>query len=210
MAQTSGQTQANTYHHGDLHNSLIMKGMEMLNDRGIADISLREIARQIGVGHNAPYRHFKNKQDLLEAIATLGFRQLKAYNLRLELEYANDPEAQLFESTMHLITIASDEPNLFQLMFGGTVSLFDCGEALKAESQASMQSFIKILSLGQKQAVFNQDNLICQTLATMSLIYGFAMMTSSGMLQDIPKTPDQLRGFTFQVFDILLSGLKKS
>ena len=209
MTQTTENLQVKTYHHGDLHNSLIMKGMEMLKDRDISDISLRQIAREIGVGHNAPYRHFKNKQDLLEAIATLGFRQLKAYNLRLELEYANDPEAQLFESTMHLINLASDEPNLFKLMFGGSVSLFDCGEELKSESQASMQSFIKILSLGQKQEVFNQDNLICQTLATMSLIYGFAMMTSSGMLQDIPKTPDQLRGFTFQVFDILLNGLKK-
>ncbi|MCW8855577.1 MAG: TetR/AcrR family transcriptional regulator [Gammaproteobacteria bacterium] len=210
MHTQTHQARTKTYHHGDLHNSLILKGLEMLNDRGLSAISLREIARNIGVGHNAPYRHFKNKQQLLEAIASMGFRRLKAYNLRLELEYANDPETQLFESAMHLINMANDEPNLFNLMFGGNVSLFDCGDELKKESQASMQSFIKILSQGQKQDVFNQDNLICQTLATMSLIYGFAMMTSSGMLQEIPKTPDQMRGFTLQVFDILLTGLKKT
>ena len=61
--------QQTSYHHGDLRNSLVSIGADMLNAKGVAGISLREIARTIGVGHNAPYRHFRNKQDLLEAIA---------------------------------------------------------------------------------------------------------------------------------------------
>ena len=130
-----------SYHHGDLRNSLVSVGIDMLNNKGVAGISLREIARSIGVGHNAPYRHFRNKQELLEAIAEDGFRRLKARNTRLELEFANDPEGQLFESAMHIIGVAADQPNLFQLMFGGHLQAQKSGASLKhAADRALMAS----------------------------------------------------------------------
>lgn len=197
------------YHHGDLRNALILMGMEMLRHKSIAELSLREIAREIGVGHNAPYRHFKNKQQLLEAIASAGFRRLKAYNLRLELEYAGDPETQLFESGMRLLTMATEQANLFSLMFGGYLSLFDCGEELRQEAQASMQSLMKIIANGQKQDVFSKDDVLQQTLGAMSMVYGFSMMVTSGLLQELPKNDFQLRAMGVQVYDILLNGLKK-
>ena len=181
----------------------------MLKEKSIADLSLREIAREIGVGHNAPYRHFKNKHELLEAIASTGFRKLKAYNLRLELEFANDPETQLFESGMQLLTLAADQANLFKLMFGGYLSLFECGEELKRESQESMHSLMKIISNGQKQEVFSKDDVLRQTLGAMSMVYGFSMLATSGMLQEIPRNDFQLRAMAVQVFDVLLNGLKK-
>ena len=61
------------YHHGDLRNALILKALDVLDEKGVAGLSLREIARQTGVGHNAPYRHFKNKTELLEAPRKCGF-----------------------------------------------------------------------------------------------------------------------------------------
>ena len=197
------------YHHGDLRNALILMGIQMLKQKSIAQLSLREIAREIGVGHNAPYRHFRNKHELLEAIASAGFRKLKAYNLRLELEYAGDPETQLFESGMQLLTLATEQPNLFRLMFGGQLSLFDCGEELREEAQASMQSLMNIIAQGQKQDVFSRHDVLQQTLGAMSMVYGFSMMVTSGMLQDIPRNDFQLRAMGLQVYDILLNGLKK-
>jgi len=197
------------YHHGDLRNALILVAMRMLKHKSIAELSLREIAREIGVGHNAPYRHFANKQQLLEAIASAGFRKLKAYNLRLELEYAGDPETQLFESGMQLLTLATEQSNLFSLMFGGYLSLFDCGDELRQEAQASMQSLMKIIAHGQKLDVFSRDDVLQQTLGAMSMVYGFAMMLTSGMLQELPKNDFQLRAMGVQIYDILLNGLKK-
>jgi len=115
------------YHHGDLRNALILKALDMLDDKGVASLSLREIARETGVGHNAPYRHFKNKTELLEALASVGFRKLKARNVRLELEFSDDPETQLFESGMHLLNMATEQPQLFNLVFGAHINLNDCG-----------------------------------------------------------------------------------
>lgn len=205
----SKQKTTGKYHHGDLRNALILVAMQVLNEQGMSALSMRELARLTGVGHNAPYRHFKNKAELLEAVASMGFRQLKALNLRLELEFANDPETQLFESGAHILKIATKQPELFNLMFGGRISLHDCGEELKQESEASLQSLIKIIANGQKQEVFAKEDLFKQTLAAMSMVHGFSAMVSSGMLQEVAQCDQRLKALMLQVFDVLIHGLKK-
>ena len=207
-----------SYHHGDLRNSLVSTGIELLNQKGVAGISLREIARTIGVGHNAPYRHFRNKQQLLEAMAEDGFRRLKARNTRLELEFANDPEGQIFESAMHVISMAADQPNLFQLMFGGHIQPQDCGGELKLAADEAMQSLVGIIRNGQRLGVFIQGDSLTLALSTMSMIQGLAIMISSGKLkvqfQSQAKAASWagrqtlLRGMVLQLFDVFLSGLK--
>ena len=70
---TNGQR---PYHHGDLRRSLIQAGSKLIEEKGLAGLSLREVARVAGVSHTAPYRHFQDKADLLAAIAQVGFEQL--------------------------------------------------------------------------------------------------------------------------------------
>jgi len=206
------------YHHGNLRDSLVNMGTELLGDRGLAGISLREIARKLGVGHNAPYRHFRNKQQLLEAIAEAGFRKLKARNTRLELEFAHDPEAQLFESGMHIITMASEQPDLFQLMFGGSLKAEEIGEALKEEADEAMRSLVRIICNGQKQQVFVQGDPAKLALSAMSMVQGMALMVSSGKLRPqlmsmgMAVSPSMsrtlLRGMMLQLFDVFMRGVK--
>jgi len=218
-----------SYHHGDLRNSLVNVGLSMLNDKGVAGISLREIARNIGVGHNAPYRHFRNKQELLEAIASDGFRRLKARNTRLELEFAHDPEAQLFESAMHIIGVAADQPNLFQLMFGGHLQPQSSSSCLKNAADEAMQSLVGIIKNGQKLQVFIMGDPMTLALSAMSMVQGVAIMVSSGKLRPQVKRPCQvsdeaqarlqdkvwsnqqtlLRGMVLRLFDVFLLGLKE-
>ena len=203
-----------TYHHGDLRNSLVSIATEMLNLKGVAGISLREIARIIGVGHNAPYRHFSNKQELLEAISEEGFRRLKAKNTRLELEYAGDPEAQIFESAMHVISMAAEQPDLFQLMFGGHIQPQSKSEALQKAAEEALESVVGIIKSGQKQEVFIPGDPMKLALSSMSMIQGLANMVSSGRLKANAKasswTDHQmlLRGMVLQLFDVFLRGLK--
>ncbi len=202
--------QNKTYHHGDLRNALILEAIVMLHEKGIGGLSLRELARRLGVGHNAPYRHFKNKQQLLEAVAATGFRRLKAHNLRLELELADDPESQLFESGVAILNMAMEQPELFRLMFGGYLSLANCGDELKEEAHASIESLVKIVSLGQQQDIFARGDVMRQTLAAMSMVQGLAMMASSGMLREnVTGDDQQFKRLALQVYDILLMGLKK-
>ena len=58
------------YHHGFLEKDLIEKGLQLLNSVGLEAFSLRKVAEMCGVSHTAPYRHFKNKEELIQAIST--------------------------------------------------------------------------------------------------------------------------------------------
>lgn len=207
------------YHHGDLRNSLVNIGTELLNSKGISSISLREIARTIGVGHNAPYRHFRNKHQLLEAIAEAGYRQLTARNTRLELEFSGDPETQLFESAMHVVGMAAERPNLFELMFCGYLRPGECGLELKQAADEAVQSLIRIIRSGQKQGVFIEGDPAKLAFSAMSMIQGIAMMISSGKLRPGANSladrslawdvhSNLLRGTVLQIFDVFLTGIK--
>jgi AcrR family transcriptional regulator len=64
------------YHHGNLKPALIAAAVERIAEVGPAAFTLREVARRAGISHSAPYRHFRDKGELLAAVATQGFERL--------------------------------------------------------------------------------------------------------------------------------------
>ena len=64
------------YHHGNLRETLLQGALQAISELGPAAFTLREVARRAGVSHNAPYRHFRDKDALLAAVAAQGFREL--------------------------------------------------------------------------------------------------------------------------------------
>src|ERR1700689_3342686 len=66
------------YHHANLKQNLLDAAVGLLAEAGPQGFTLREVARRAGVSHNAPYRHFKDKDDLVGAVAAEGFDRLTA------------------------------------------------------------------------------------------------------------------------------------
>ena len=64
------------YHHGNLRGALLDAAERTVRERGVQALSLRELAREIGVSHGAPRRHFPDRQALLDALAESGFERL--------------------------------------------------------------------------------------------------------------------------------------
>src|SRR4029453_14714266 len=64
------------YHHGDLRSALLASAERTLREKGAGGLSLRELARDIGVSHAAPGPHFKGKQALLNPLALAGSERL--------------------------------------------------------------------------------------------------------------------------------------
>lgn len=106
------------YHHGDLRNTLIQLGTEMLIEKGQVSISLRQLAQRAGVSHNAPYQHFADKDALLAAIAEEGFRMLAEAMETADSDAARDPQARLTALGRSYIHFALAHPSHVQLMFG--------------------------------------------------------------------------------------------
>ena len=102
-----------TYHHGNLRAALLRAAGEVLEKEGLEGLSLREAARRAGVSHNAPYRHFPDRDSLLAELAAQGFEELgKALAGRQGREMG---EAYVGFALAH--------PNRFRLMFGGRLDL---------------------------------------------------------------------------------------
>src|ERR1700759_2357082 len=68
--------EARPYHHGNLRTALLAAAEDTLRERGVQALSLRELAREVGVSHAAPRRHFEARQALLDALAEAGFERL--------------------------------------------------------------------------------------------------------------------------------------
>src|SRR6266702_3244482 len=64
------------YHHGNLREALLLAAIRLIGEVGPTAFTLREVARRAGVSHNAPYRHFRDRDDLMAAVAAQGFREL--------------------------------------------------------------------------------------------------------------------------------------
>src|SRR5215468_6211539 len=64
------------YHHGNLREVLLEAAIRLIAEVGPTAFTLREVARRADVSHNAPYRHFRDRDDLLAAVAAQGFREL--------------------------------------------------------------------------------------------------------------------------------------
>ena len=112
---------SNTYHHGNLRAELLDTAVEQLRTSSVEDLSLRALAREIGVSQTAPYRHFADKNELLAAMATRGYREL-VRALHDAGETASDsPRQELYAFAHAYVTYASNHPQMFKLMFGPSV-----------------------------------------------------------------------------------------
>jgi AcrR family transcriptional regulator len=102
-----------TYHHGDLRAALLRAAGKRLEKQGIAALSLREAARRAGVSHNAPYRHFSDREALLAALVAQGFEMLGQ-------AMRGQTGRGMGEA---YVRFALQHPQRFRLMFGGQIEL---------------------------------------------------------------------------------------
>jgi AcrR family transcriptional regulator len=105
------------YHHGNLRAALLAEAERTLREQGIDQLSLRDLARQAGVSHAAPRRHFADRQALLDALAEAGFLRL-GDELRAAIDTAGDDyETQLRAAATAYIRFATQDAALLELMY---------------------------------------------------------------------------------------------
>lgn len=114
-------TQPGTYHHGDLRAALLAGAERLVRDAGIDALSLRRLAEQVGVSRSAPYHHFRDKHELLCALAARGFAQLETLIEEAQLERQGDLEAGLRRFVQAYLRFATENPDIYDLMFGRVI-----------------------------------------------------------------------------------------
>lgn len=106
------------YHHGDLRAALLHEAALLLRNEGIDGLSLRKLAEKVGVSRMAPYHHFKDKHELLCALAAQGFDHLDQLMSDANLVPSDNLEEQLRSFVRGYLRFATSQPERYDLMFG--------------------------------------------------------------------------------------------
>jgi AcrR family transcriptional regulator len=203
----SAQT-AKPYHHGDLREEILCAASRLLEGNNIASLSLRAVAKEVGVSHTAPYRHFKDKESLLAGIAGLGFDRLAANLAAAVSSYPGDPAGQLQEAGHQYVQLAMQHPQCTQLMFGGILPCDDTYPALRTSGDSAFDGLKYVIEEGQNLGVFKQGNIELLALTAWSGIHGLSLLLISGNLSEYFTIPVDPHSITSAVTTTLLEGLK--
>ena len=171
-----------TYHHGDLKNALIKAGVEILAKDGVSGLSLRKVAMKAGVSHAAPYAHFADKQALIAAISTEGFRQLYERVSGVAEKYQNQPEKQLVEVAWAYVQFAMDDPDRFKVMFSGVLEKEKEYPDFVTESQRNFQLVKMIVEANQASGRLRSGDSALVALSAWGIIHGFIMLMLEGQI----------------------------
>ena len=104
------------YHHGNLRAELVSAALDMLDTQTAASLSLRQVAQQAGVSHNAPYYHFADRTAMLEAVGVEAMRRFVAAQ-RDAIERATGPRDALLEMGAAYVGWAADHPGAFAVIY---------------------------------------------------------------------------------------------
>lgn len=108
---------SDSYHHGNLRQALIDAGIRIINESGEENLSLRKVAQRCEVSHAAPYAHFKDKEDLIEAIKTSVTDQFTD-ELTRAVNGAPNAESAIVEMGKHYVSFFIHKPDYFKFLFG--------------------------------------------------------------------------------------------
>jgi len=167
------------YHHGNLRLALLEQAERTLADGG--ELSLRELARQIGVSHAAPRRHFPDKQALLDALAEDGFERL-GDALRDALGKAGDDfEARMLAFARAYAGFAVDHAALLELMFAGKHRP-DAAESLRQAADRAFEASLALFVEGQATGDVVAGDPERIGMVAFGTVHGLAALANSQML----------------------------
>jgi len=198
----------NSYHHGNLRSELIYAAIELLDEQGVEAVSVRKIARKVGVAHSAPANHFKDKKALFTALATEIFTHLLSImDKELKTKASSLSESiHLFSKT--ILEFGLKYPNRYHLLWRKEC-LNNEDEVLYAVMENMYERLTKILAEHQQQSaslIKSQASVESQAIALWSMIHGYVTLRLDGNL--IAKNDEQ-SGLERQtaIIDVLLNGL---
>jgi AcrR family transcriptional regulator len=187
------------YHHGNLRHALLDQAERTVRERGVQALSLRELAREIGVSHGAPRRHFPDRQALLDALAESGFTRLGS-ELGAAADGAGDEfEARLRATAVAYIRFATRDPALLDLMFAAKHR--DQLATLQETVERAFSVMLELIEQGQAEGFLEPGDPERVGLVLFSTIQGIATLVTGGMV-----SADQVDGLTADAIAYFLRG----
>lgn len=170
------------YHHGALAPALVEQALRSLEATPHGELSLRALSESLGVSHTAAYRHFPDKDALLDAVAARGYSAIRDCLLAAKGKPNLSVPRQFDRMAEAYVAFAIAQPNLYRLMFGPGFQ-----ERLRSESTgiAAREAFAVLLDAiqkGQAAKVFAAASPFLLSQTVWSLLHGIALFALDGEL----------------------------
>ncbi|MBT3161350.1 TetR/AcrR family transcriptional regulator [Streptomyces sp. CHA1] len=196
-------TERRPYHHGNLRTDLLDAAERSLRAHGAEQLSLRDLARDVGVSHAAPRRHFADRRALLDALAESGFMRL-GEDLRAavnEIDDEYDLPARLHAFASAYVRFATENAALTGLM---NSSKHRPGATAVAEAAAAAFGQIsELIEDGQQRGELEGDDPEETGLVIYATVLGITSMLNSGMIE-----PARLEGLVSAAVTQFLRGAR--
>ncbi|MEV0708039.1 TetR/AcrR family transcriptional regulator [Nocardia aurea] len=172
------------YHHGNLRAALLAQAETTLRTSGVDGLSLRELAREVGVSYGSPRRHFEDKAALLDALVEVGLQRLGA-----ELAEAVEPDGRDFVEVLTAVAIsyirfATDSPAMVDLMSRSRY-LSQAPAALVEAREASFAPVRDLVERGQAGGELVSGDVRRVGTLIFATLHGLATLANNGMIDPL-------------------------
>lgn len=172
-----------SYHHGDLRRSLLDEAAALLREDGEAGLSMRALAARAGVSRTAPYHHFKDKQELLCAIAEEGFRRFAGV---LAIDAAQLDEARIGRFVRDYLDFALANTEYYDLMFGGHLwKSATITDTLRGEAHGCFRRYVEQIRHWQEAgAIAAEVDVLRYAQVSWGTLHGLCRLLIDGIYLD--------------------------
>ena len=182
------------YHHGNLKEALIRAALDLIAEKGPSGFTFAEAARFAGVSPAAPYRHFRDRDELLASVALRGFTQFEAVLAQAWNEGAPDPFTAFERMGRAYLDFARGEPAYYSAMFEAGLShdvsqdLREAGDRAFAVIRTASERLVAQLPADQRPPAF------MVALHVWALSHGIASLFGRGDAgrRSLPMPPEEL------------------
>jgi len=203
----TGRPARRDYHHGNLKNVLIDAAISQIATHGARDLSLRELARSIGVSHASTYRHFPNKESVLATIAEQGFEELTRAMEAAARPHAGDPLEMLQATGVAYVDFGVSYPHHLQIMFGDAITRHEDYPTLVEASTKAYEVLVSVVREGQQagRMVAQDERLVA--LTAWAQVHGLAVLIASGQIRSEGAERIEHQSVAASVIALLRDGL---
>jgi AcrR family transcriptional regulator len=179
-----------------LREALLKAAIQLIAEVGPAGFTLREVARRAGVSHNAPYRHFPDREHLLAAVAAQGFRELNEAMLEAVTHHRSSV-GRLKGAGLAYVEFALRRPEHFTVMFDAAVSKHRTPDSTESAEQAFGTLLTLVKSCQDENRLPSVDARQLALLA-WSMVHGIAKLATAKRLP-YESTADVLKFAEFVI-----------
>jgi AcrR family transcriptional regulator len=198
------------YHHGDLRSALIAAGLELTRAGGPQALTIREATRRVGVSPNAAYRHFADREALLEAVA-LAILDRMAVRMRNAARHQDSPQSEALEQLravgLGYIQFALDEPGWFTVAFFGADLTESGNGSAAARTAPPYQALVEALDAMVSAGILAPRRRDGAEWPCWSAVHGFAELVLHGPLRDTDRR--EIEAFAHRTVDDIIAGLSR-